>query len=70
LKDTEEAALALLEATPGILRELLARLPEAIRSSHRAGVRSTSNLEPPTAHLTPHTSHLTPHTSHLSALDP
>jgi hypothetical protein len=33
LKDTEEAALALLEATPGILRELLARLPESIVSA-------------------------------------
>jgi hypothetical protein len=33
LKDTEEAALALLEATPRILRELLARMPESIVSA-------------------------------------
>jgi uncharacterized damage-inducible protein DinB len=30
VKDTEETALALLEATPAILRALLERLPEAI----------------------------------------
>lgn len=30
MKDTEEAALAILEGTPAILRELIGRLPEAI----------------------------------------
>lgn len=33
MKDTEEAALAVLESTPAVLRELIGRLPEAITTA-------------------------------------